>query len=295
MSEQDAIVETPDEPTEEEVLASIGEPEEESHEEDAIEEEFEEAEIEEKEGVKRKVKVSKGYKDWLMREDDYRRKTHQTGEEKRRIEAERAALAEERRLTSELDDERAELKALNKKLAEYDKVTPEQWLAWREQDEKAVADAQFARDMLKQQRDKLQDAMKEKVQTLTAKEKEKISAWEAEQTKAIKERVPDWSNDKAKAVAEHVGAKFGIKISPTDLKDAGVVALVNHVYDQDKKIEAARAKAREARREQEPEPVVVGKVNGGKTGAPRGPNRDTLKHNPAAFDAAISKMLYGGP
>lgn len=295
MSEQDAAItnEADDAPSDEEILATVGEPDAvEGDEGDEAPEEFEEVEWDEG----KKVKVTKGFKDALLREKDYRHKTHEVGETRRQIEAERAAIAEERKLAAEFDDERAEMKAINKKLAEYDKVTPEQWLQWREQDEKAVSDAQFARDMLKQQRDKLMDSMKQKYETLTAKEKEKVAAWEAENSKAVKEKVPDWSPEKAKTVAAHIAPKFGLKADAlAGVKDAGVIALLDYVYKQDKAIEAAKAKVRAAKKEQEPEPVVVGKAAGGKAGAPRGPNKETLKTNPVAFDREISKMIYGGP
>lgn len=295
MSEQDAIVnDIPDapEPSDEDILATLGEPEESDEQDNSEAEEFDEVDWDEG----KKVKVTKGFKDALLREKDYRHKTHEVGEEKRRIEAERASLVEERKMMSALDDERADLKSLDKRLAEYDKVTPDQWLAWREQDEKAVSDAQFARDMLKQQRDKLVESMKEKYNTLTAKEKEKVAAWEAEQSKAIKEKVKDWTPDKAKTVAEHVASKFGLKAEAlAGVKDAGVIALINHVYEQDKAIEKAKAKVREAQREREPEPAPVGRVNTGRAQAPRGANNQTLKTNPAAFDREISKLIYGGP
>jgi len=295
MSEQDS---TPTEaaedmPSDEEILATVGDPEQQDDQDEGEEapEEFDEVDWDEG----KKVKVSKGFKDALLREKDYRHKTHEVGEEKRTLAAERAALAEERRLHAEFDDERAELKALDKKLAEYDKVTPDQWLQWREQDEKAVSDAQFAREMLKQQKDKLIESMKGKHATLTAREKERLATWEAEQTKAIKEKVPDWNDDKAKTVAEHVGPKFGLDPKViAKAKDAGVIALLNYVYKQDKAIEAAKAKVAAARRDQQPEPEPVAKVGGNRASAPRGPNPQTLRANPAAFDREISKMIYGG-
>ena len=194
-----------------------------------------------------------------------------------------------------LADEAAELKSIEKKLKEFDEITPDQWLAYRQQDEKAVADALFNRDLLRQQKEKLMESMKEKYSTLTAKEKEKLAAWEAEQAKAVKEKVPDWNTDKAQKIAEHVNEKFGLKIKPDSMKEAGVIAMLNHLYTQDKAIEAAKAKAAAAKREQITEPAPVSKANGGKTGAPRGANQQTLKVNPAAFDREVSKMLYGGP
>jgi hypothetical protein len=295
MSEQDSTpTEAADDmPSDEEILATVGEPEQQDDRDEGEEapEEFDEVDWDEG----KKVKVSKGFKDALLREKDYRHKTHEVGEEKRTLAAERAALAEERRLHAEFDDERAELKALDKKLAEYDKVTPEQWLQWREQDEKAVSDAQFAREMLKQQKDKLIESMKGKHATLTAREKERLATWEAEQNKAIKEKVPDWTSEKAKTVAEHVGPKFGLDPKViAGAKDAGVIALLNYVYKQDKAIEAAKAKVAAARRDQQPEPEPVAKVGGNRASAPRGPNPQTLRANPAAFDREISKMIYGG-
>lgn len=281
-------------PSDDEILASVGEPEpsDDPDEGDEPVEEFDEVEVDEG----KKIKITKGHKDKVLMERDYRHKTHETAEERRQIAAERAALAEERRLHAEFDDERAELKALDKKLAEYDKVTPEQWLQWREQDEKAVSDAQFAREMLKQQKDKLIESMKGKHATLTAKEKERLATWEAEQNKAIKEKVPDWNSEKAKTVAEHVGPKFGLDPKViAGAKDAGVIALLNYVYQQDKAIEKAKEKIAAAKREQQPIPEPVSKVGGSRAGAPRGPNPQTLRSNPAAFDREISKMIYGGP
>ncbi len=281
-----------DEPSEEDILAAVDEDGEGSEPDDA--DELEEVELDEKDG-KKKVKVTKGFKDHLLREADYRRKTHETAEEKRKIEAERAALAEERKLVSAFDDERAELKSLDKRLAEYDAVTIEQWQAWHESDPDAARAAERAETLLRKQREKLLGSVKEKYETLTAKEREKAKAWEEENSKIIKEKVPDWTPDKAKTVAEHIAPKFGLKVDAlVSIKDAGVIALLNHVYKQDKAIEAAREKAKAARREGEPTPEPVKKASGGKTGAPLGPNAHTVKANPAAFDRAISKMMYGG-
>jgi hypothetical protein len=296
MSEQDSTpTEAADDmPSDDEILAAVGEPEqaEEQDEGEEAPEEFDEVEWDEG----KKVKVSKGFKDALLREKDYRHKTHEVGEEKRTLAAERAALAEERRLHSEFDDERAELKALEKKLAEYDKVTPDQWLQWREQDEKAVSDAQFAREMLKQQKYKLIESMKGKHATLTARERERLATWEAEQTKAINAKVPDWTKEKAQTVADHIGPKFGLDPKViVQARDAGVIQLLNYVYQQDKAIEKAKEKIAAAKREQMPTPEPVSKVGGSRAGAPRGPNPQTLRANPAAFDREISKMIYGGP
>lgn len=294
MSEMDSTQNESELPSDDEILAAVGEPDPIENDDDGEEQPEEFDEVDWDEG--KKVKVSKGFKDALLREKDYRHKTHEVGEEKRTLAAERAALAEERKLHAEFDDERAELKALDKKLAEYDKVTPEQWLQWREQDEKAVSDAQFAREMLKQQKDKLIESMKGKHATLTAKEKERLATWEAEQTKAIKEKVPDWTEEKAKTVAEHVGLKFGLDPKViAKAKDAGVIALLNHVYQQDKAIEKAKEKIAAARREQQPAAEPVVKVGGSRATVPRGPNPQTLKANPAAFDREIAKMIYGGP
>jgi len=293
MSEQDAVIESDadDAPSDDEILAAVGEPDE-PQDDEPQEEELEEVEWDEG----KKVKVTKGFKDALLREKDYRHKTHGLSQKERTLEAKERELAETFKLREAMDDERAELKALDKRLSEYDKVTPEQWLAWREQDEKAVSDAQFARDMLKQQREKLMASMKEKYETLTAKEKEKLATWEAENAKAVKEKVPDWSEERAKTVAEHIAPKFGLKAEAlAKAKDAGVIALLDYVYKQDKAIEAAKAKVAAARREQMPTPEPVGKVGGGRAGAPQGPTPQTLKHNPANFDRAIQKMIYGGP
>lgn len=228
-----------------------------------------------------------------MREKDYRHKTHEIGETKRQLEAREREMAETFKMREALSDEAAELKMIDKKLAEFDKITPEQWLEFRQQDEKAVNDAIFNRDMLRQQKEKLVESMREKYNTLTAKEKEKLAAYEAEQAKVIKERVPDWSSEKAKTVAEHVASKFGMKAEAlAGVKDAGVIAMLNHIYTQDKAIERAKAKAREAMKEREPEPAPVGRVNTGRAQAPRGANQATLRTNPSAFDAEVTKLLY---
>jgi hypothetical protein len=295
MSEQDAVVtnETPEAEVTDDALAQA-----------LVESETEEAgtepeadELEETEFEGKKVKVTKGFKDALLREADYRQKTHTIGEERRKIEADRAALAEERKMASEFDDERTELRSIEKKLAEYDKVSPEQWLAQKAKDRAEgttiAEDGQFEEAQLRKAREKLLGSMQTKYQTIQQSAKQRQEAWEAENTKAITARIKDWSPEKEQAIKSTVAQKFGF--SQDDLKgvkDARILAVMDYVHRQDQALEKARAKLAAVQAEREPPPAPVARVRGNNAPAMRGATADTLKRSAAAFDAEIMKVLY---
>lgn len=256
-------------------------------------------ELEEVEFDGKKIKVTKGYKDGYLREDDYRKKTHGLGEERRKIDADRNALAQERALAAEFDEERLELKTIEKKLAEYDKVTPEQWLAQKAKDRAEgttfAEDAQFEEAQLRKAREKITNSMAAKYQHLQGLAKQRQEAWEAENNAAIQARIKDWSPEKEKAIKTTVATQFGLDPKMLEgVKDAGILSVMDWIHNQVTAVAKAKAKLAAAKAEQEQQVISIPtqRVRGNNAPAGRGATADTLKRSPAAFDDEVLKKLY---
>lgn len=290
MAEQDAPeveaeVEAPELSAEEEAAELLVDAESEA-EDEGQEDEFEEAEIDGK-----RVKVSKGYKDFLLREDDYRRKTHLTGEKERTLAAKEQEIQQRAQVFGQVQAEIADIRALDKQIAEYKAVTPEQWRALREQDRDRYDDARADHSLLLDKRRELSDAINEKVSHIQGEENKRQSQWVAKQEAEIKASIPDWSPTKEQTLKQHVCERFGFEPDEVaGIKDAKIVKVMNHIYKQDMAIKAAKDRAAKARGENVTPITPVRKVGGaGKLNS--GPTDRLLKSDPAAFDKAFLKSL----
>ena len=255
-------------------------------EDDADPDELEEAEIDGK-----RVRVSKGYKDYLLREDDYRRKTHQTGEKERSLAAKEQEITQRAQVFGQVQGEIADIRALDKQISEYKAVTPEQWRALRDQDRDRYDDARADHSLLLDKRRELSDAINEKVSRIQGEEGKRQTQWVAKQEAEIKTSIPDWSPVKEQTIKSHICEKFGF--NPDDvhpIKDAKLIKVMNHIHKQDMAIKAAKDRAAKARGESVTPITPLRKVGGaGKLNS--GPTDRLLKADPAAFDKAFLKSL----
>lgn len=287
MSEQDAVTETT-EPTDEEIVEALVESE-------GAEAETETDELEEAELDGKKVRVSKGYKDYLLREQDYRHKTHELGQSKAQIEQRARDLEQQERVMIQFSDEIGEIKALDKQIKEYKDLTPTQWLNWRDQDREAADKGQFAMQLLITRRGELAQSVDQKIgeahERDTRANRERSAAAEA----ALKAAIPDWTPEKEKTVKAHVAQKYGFQESEIDGilnlvgKDPRVVKFMNDAFSRDSAMKSARERIAASRAGTPTEPVVpVRKVGGNGANANGGkPTGSLLKTNADAWDKAF--------
>ena len=259
-------------------------------EEDAPEAEDED-ELDEVELDGKKVRVSKGFKDHLLRESDYRRKTHQASEEKRALQAKEKEIEERAALWSVVQGELADARALDSQIEQYKAITQQQWRQLREEDRDRYDDARADHSLLMDKRRELEGQINNKIGAFQAKEKEEQSKWVAKQEAEIKVAVADWSPTKEKEVKTHIGEKFGFSAEELDpIKDAKLVKVMAYIHKMDTAIQRAKGRASKARGESGEPIAPVRKVVG--TGKPsNSPSQRLLKNDPEAFDRAFLKSL----
>lgn len=278
MSEQDVVAEELEIPqdAEMEALADDEAPEAEA-------EEFEEVDWDEG----KKVKVTKGFKDALMREQDYRHKTHELGQTKRSLEAKEREIQERAREHEQFLDDVAEVRSIDKQIAEYKKITPEQWVQWRQSDRDAADNAQFALNLMLQKRQEMVGSIEEKKSNARRQQQEAAKAWEEENERALKTKIKDWSPERERAIKAHAAAEFGLTEKElSGVKDARLLAMMDYAYSQAKALKAAQAKLKEVTTREEPAPEPVAKLAGRNANAG---GRVSLKDSPEAWDRAFLK------
>ena len=169
-------------------------------------EEEAEPEVEEVEYEGAKYKVPKPLKSALMMQADYTRKTQELAETRKALEAQVAQQAE---VDQAIIDAHAEVVTLDRQLAQYQALTPEQWRSIQQEDPDAY---RLHRDAFAD----LKDARKDAADKLTAKKSER--ATEAQQVTAkriqdgyaeLPKIIPGWNATVEKEVAEF-GRSLGI-------------------------------------------------------------------------------------
>lgn len=149
------------------------------------EEEAEEVDFEGK-----KYTLPKTLKDALLRQADYTRKTQEVAEQRRSIEARASEFDALRQVQDALAEDVAEVKALDKQIALYEKID---WDALISQDPVQAQRYQLARDRLKEARAQALGEVQQKGQKLTL-DLEQRAAKQVEQANQVLAReIPGWS------------------------------------------------------------------------------------------------------
>jgi|TARA_R110000744_G_scaffold159889_1_gene275981 hypothetical protein len=253
---------------------------------DDASDELEEAEVDGK-----RVRVSKGYRGHLLREDDYRRKTHTLGERERAATAKEADIQERAQIISQIQDEVTDARSLDKQIAAYKAVTPEQWRVLRDEDRDRYDDARADHSLLLDKRREAGEAINQRVNVIQQAEGQRRAQWASRQESEIKAAVADWGPTKEKEIKSHICEKFGFDANDVDLvKDAKLVKVMAHIHKQDMAIKRAKSRAAKVRGDNIEDIVPVRRVQG--SGKPQnGPTARLLKNDPDAFDKAFLKSL----
>ena len=187
-----------------------------------------------------KIQVPKALEPLLLFQKDYTQKTQALAEERRVVETKAEALAaQEAQQAASLKEFRAEHTAIGQfetgiagidaKLAEYAKISPDEWAALRtnkpEEYEAHRAQRQLLRDTKADYAEalaKAQEDLKTKETALTerqlaARTEGLAKAWEATNARLAKD-IPSWSPQRGQEIAKVMEAELGV--SPEELREA---------------------------------------------------------------------------
>lgn len=200
--------------------------------------------------------------------------------EKEAVAKERASFAESEKLRSAFMDELSEIRAIDKQLDPYLKLTPQEWIAWSEQDSEAAKKAQIAVQALQMQKSKIADSARAKAQELDGKARTEAEGRRQAAEREIAAKVKDWSPAKKEAaqkVAETYG--FSKEVFENALMDPAIgpaaIAMLNDLgilQTARAKAAAAKAEAAKAAKDQEPIPEPSARIrapSGNTTTIPR--------------------------
>jgi len=151
-----------------------------------------EPEIEEveKEYGGKKYRIPKALEAEMLMHRDYTQKTQTLAEERRQVEAQRAQWEEERKAAAEAEDERLELKATKKAVAQYEAID---WTSFHAQDPENAQRQFMAYQMLRNKAQELEGTVSTKQQAALAREQEQRARILQAANDYLRQQIPDWS------------------------------------------------------------------------------------------------------
>jgi hypothetical protein len=156
------------------------------------------AEVEDDDGAKHKIPAK--LKAAFLKNADYTQKTQQHAETVRAFEAQQT-------VAREVINELAELKGIDRQLAEYKKVD---WDAFQAQNPDQANSAWRQFQLLKEQREEAVNAVQKKAGEVTeAQQRERAKLVEAGRQQLQKD-IPGWSDKLASDVVQYGASKFGV-------------------------------------------------------------------------------------
>lgn len=195
-------------------------------------------EVETKDGTK--LKVPAALKDFLLRQDDYTKKTQDLAAARRVVDEDRTALETQRAQQAEsvkalraehiaVANHETSIAALDTQLAEYRKLSAADWTTLRADNSALYTQHADNYDFLKRTRDASADALTAAKTDLTTKEAalatsqqearngQLAKAW-AETNTALTAKIEGWSPTKGTEIGKFMVEKFGVR--PEELREA---------------------------------------------------------------------------
>lgn len=177
-------------------------------------------------------------------------------------------------IASSFAEELTEIKAIDKQLAPFEKMTTEQWMKWGRENPDEANEAMTAINALKLQRDKLGEGLKGKL--AQAKQKDEAARTEAaaKAEREIATQIKDWSPAKREALQKGVNEHYGITAQEFSFaaSHAGSLKMIEDALAF-RRIKAKAAAIPATRKAEEPAPVPVEKV---RSNAPATGLRDNM-------------------
>jgi hypothetical protein len=232
---------------------------------EGAEAESEFAEVEDDDGAKHKIPAK--LKAAFLKNADYTQKTQQHAETVRAFEAQQT-------VAREVINELAELKGIDRQLAEYKKVD---WDAFQAQNPDQANSAWRQYQLLKEQRVDAVNAVQKKAGEVTeAQQREHAKLVEAGRQQLQKD-IPGWSDKLASDVVQYGASKFGFtREEIAAVTDPRMIKVLHAAMTNEQKSKTA-AKVKNVLAAQETRPVPQARPGG--ASQPKDPN----KMNPAQY------------
>lgn len=163
-------------------------------------------ELEEFDWEGKTIKAPKGLKDGVLRQADYTRKTQEVSAKAKELAAREERIAEQSKATEDELNLRAQARYVDHQIGAYDKWTPQQWQALKEQDPQGWTDHRFHLQALKEARGEVRGKISE-AETKRTQETERAVANRLEQTQEHARKIKGWTPDMDKEVVEYAVSK----------------------------------------------------------------------------------------
>jgi hypothetical protein len=201
----------------------------------------------------KKYKIPKALEAERLMHADYTRKTQEVAEQRRQIEAQRMQWEEERKAAAEAEDERLELKSVQKAVKQYEALD---WPSFHAQDPENAQRQFMAYQMLRNKAQELEGSVSTKQQAAMAREQEQRQRIVQAATDYLRQQIPDWSPTKAAELRATGVETYGFDARELErVVDPRFVRLLHDAALYRKSLAKASAPV-----EQKPQPQPVRKV-----------------------------------
>lgn len=203
-----------------------------------------EDEIEEVEVDGKKIKVSKDGKEYLLREADYRRKTMETADLRRSLEAEREQAKALVNRSQEEFQAAVLLTSLDAQVKQYEAID---WPGWAQSDPQGAQAARWEYDNIVRQRDQIGSALAQHQQHQAQTRSHEVAKQRQQAIEAAAREIPNF-NDQRRTELETLAVKMGFPKELVEQISTPAEYKVLHLADVGQKfIESQRRKAQMAR------------------------------------------------
>lgn len=187
-----------------------------------------------------KVKVPKAIEPFLLMQQDYTKKTQDLAEQRRAVEAKETELASKESQQAEslkafraehaaIAGHEASIAAIDTQLAEYRKLTAQDWTNLKASDPATYTQHADNYDFLKRTRDASSDALKAAQDDLTTKETARTESQKAARTEALSKawgettatlaaKIEGWTPAKGQEIGKFMVEQLGV--TPEELREA---------------------------------------------------------------------------
>jgi len=201
----------------------------------------------------KKYKIPKALEAERLMHADYTRKTQEVAEQRRQIEAQRMQWEEERKAAAEAEDERLELKSVQKAVKQYEALD---WPSFHAQDPENAQRQFMAYQILRNKAQELEGSVSTKQQQAMAREQEQRQRVVQAATDYLRQQIPDWSPTKAAELRATGVDTYGFDARELErVVDPRFVRLLHDAALYRKSLAKASAPV-----EQKPQPQPVRKV-----------------------------------
>jgi len=214
----------------------------------------------------KKYKIPKALEAERLMHADYTRKTQEVAEQRRQIEAQRMQWEEERKAAAEAEDERLELKSVQKAVKQYEALD---WPSFHAQDPENAQRQFMAYQMLRNKAQELEGSVSTKQQQAMAREQEQRQRIVQAASDYLRQQIPDWSPTKAAELRATGVDTYGFDARELErVVDPRFVRLLHDAALYRKSLAKASAPV-----EQKPQPQPIRKVAGSATPVAKSPDQ----------------------